>query len=128
MDMNLSERLQLTLVLLSVIVVLAVSTWDFLIKKDYAFIIEVECDPVTEQCFYRDCSEEDACPPNNLENYRIFTLNAADYESCNETSCKDECVNETFKCEELVCGETEGDECAVQPSVEEESFETPEEG
>ena len=52
------------------------------------------CDPTSQTCFSRDCSEGD-CPPNNLENYRQFTIRARDFSRCSDNSCLKECLNKT---------------------------------
>ena len=107
-------------------VVLAIGStfWLFYLQKNYTVIVEASCDPASETCFYRLCTSSENtgdCPPNELENYKVFSLQAYDFENCADNSCKQECESGTFECVETVCGETEGDECSMPdiPSSEE---------
>lgn len=104
---------------LMVVVVIGATGWRYLINEHYDFVVEASCDPSTETCFYRDCSTGE-CPPNELENYKVFTIEAKDFDSCEDNSCKRECEEGIIACEELVCGDSEEDECAVIPEPEEE--------
>lgn len=103
------------LVLISVMAVLAIgaTAWLFLIQKNFVFIVETECDPATQTCFYRDCSNEDDCPINGLENYKVFSMDAKEFYRCKEDSCKASCESGNHACTETVCGESEEDECSV---------------
>lgn len=56
----------LYILLASCAVVIATSFYFFYFKKDYDFIVETSCDNTKEDCFYRDCSIDGECPPNNL--------------------------------------------------------------
>jgi hypothetical protein len=99
--------------LLSVVAVILASGFRFLIKKDYNFLVETQCDPAAETCFVRDCSEPDTCPPNELEQYRVFSIAAADYFQCaSDDSCLQQCTTGAFVCEEMMCGDSEEDACA----------------
>ena len=114
--MERSDVVTLSLISLSVAIVLAGTAWLFLFEQHYDFVVEAACDPETETCFYRECSDlsnTGDCPPNALENYKIFYLNAADFASCQDNSCKNECETGAIECTELLCGESEEDECAV---------------
>ncbi len=109
--MNTSTTTFLATISLLTIAAISATTYTFLINKDYDFIVEAPCDPAQEMCFSRDCSGGE-CPPNELEHYRIFTVSAEDFQRCTDDSCLQECTNQTIACTELVCGESEDDECA----------------
>ena len=108
----------LWLVSLSFLVVLLSTGYIFLVRKDYNFYLEAYCNPETTTCFTRDCSEPDSCPPNNLEDYRVFYVKAKDFNKCSDNSCLTECSSGQISCEEVVCGEEPSDECSlfVEPS------------
>jgi hypothetical protein len=86
------------------------SFYNFYIVKNYDFLVEAPCDPQLQSCYIRDCSDG-ACPPNNLSIYRIFRVKAADFERCSSNSCLNECVNNSIRCIEVECGESEEDIC-----------------
>ncbi len=111
--MDKSDKLFLATIALSIIAVIGITAYSFLYLKNYDFVTEAECDPATETCFYRDCSEEDSCPPNGLENYRVFTTSALDFRTCLTNSCLRKCTTGEIACEELICGELEEDVCSV---------------
>ncbi len=119
--MDKSDKLFLAAIAFSTIAVIGITAYSFVYLKNYDFVTETECDPATETCFYRDCSEEDSCPPNGLENYRVFTMNARDFNTCADNSCLDECISGTILCEELMCGESEEDMCSEAPPIMEET-------
>lgn len=103
-----------------ILVCLGVTAWLFLVKKDYHFIVEDQCDPATQVCYERDCSEADVCPPNGLSTYRIFTVRAADFPTCFHNSCSIRCAEGSIECQEVTCGESEEDVCAEsQPAPSE---------
>lgn len=129
--MDKSDKLFLAAIALSILAVISITAYSFLYLKNYDFVTEAECNPETETCFYRDCSEEDACPPNSLESYRVFTTSALDFKTCLTNSCLRKCINGEIQCEEQICGESEEDVCSEQPSefiapdvIENESTET----
>lgn len=92
-------RILLFLVVFSIIL----SFYLYLIKKDYDFIVETECNPTVEMCFYRDCSNPDDCPPNNLTYYKKFILNANDYNKCVNENCTQVCKSGYIECREIKC-------------------------
>jgi len=69
--------------------------------KEYMFTIEVPCDTASEHCFHRDCSTDD-CPPNNLEDYRVFEMRAKRYDACSADDCANYCKSNNG-CIETVC-------------------------
>lgn len=97
---------------LSIVAVIIATAHRFLIAKDYDFIVEAPCDPLVDICFARDCSLPDECPPNNLENYRMFNIKAYDFEKCADNSCLNECLSGQIYCQEIFCGDSEEDACA----------------
>jgi hypothetical protein len=94
-----------------VVTAVCATAYIFLVRKDYDFVVEAPCDPAQETCFFRDCSGGD-CPPNEFEHYRIFSVSAQDFPTCADNSCKAECTDGTLVCTEIVCGESEEDECS----------------
>ncbi len=118
--MEKSTKVLLWILSLSVVAVIASTGYKFLVLKDYNFIVEAPCDPAGEVCFTRDCSTGD-CPPNELENYRIFSVPAGDFPKCADNSCLDECVSGLIPCEETVCGDDPADECAEMIETEPET-------
>lgn len=86
----------------------------FYIKKDFDFIIETSCDINKEQCFIRDCTNPDDCPPNGLEEFKRYTLNANDFKYCENEDCLDVCENQQINCNLIQCKEDEeyGETCS----------------
>jgi hypothetical protein len=95
----------------TVILVIGVSFYKFFWLKDYDFIVEASCDPSIESCYVRDCSTPGDCPPNELEVYKMYVISAGDFSACKDDSCLIECTNGTIACQEVLCGESEEDEC-----------------
>ncbi len=113
------------ILLFSCFVVVAVSFYNFYLKKDYYFIVETNCDSTSETCFYRDCSIADECPPNNLSYYSKYTINANDFAMCENEDCTNFCKENADSCVKTECTEEdiEGELCLFPESVlnEEES-------
>lgn len=122
--MDTSGKVALTLLSLMVLVAILATGWLFFIKRDYDFVVEASCNPEMETCFYRDCSVEGDCPPNELEHYKVYVVNAADFRYCSDNSCAAECSSDSITCEQVVCGEAEEDECSEPASSSEEPEET----
>src|SRR4051812_19544750 len=91
--------------------------YTFYIKKDYDFTVEAPCDPAKQVCYIRDCSDG-SCPPNNLSEYRVFHLNAADFDKCQDDSCLSECLSGSVGCNEDKCVESEESTCTQPPQVQ----------
>jgi hypothetical protein len=102
------KRLWVVLGILGSLVALAIAAtaWTFLYKEDYTFRLEAACDPSTERCFVRDCSNADDCPANGLENYKVFTVHAYDFERCQDNSCLAECTSGSISCDVEYCEES----------------------
>lgn len=116
--METSDKIVLSLIVLSIVAVLGSTAWSYLFQKNYSFIVEAPCDPETETCFYRDC-EEEYCPPNALSNFRMFSVLAKDFPNCLGNSCLTECISGTLSCEEIVCGTSSEDICGAPPDTTE---------
>ncbi len=121
--MERSDTIVLSLISVAVIGILGTTAWLFLLKKDYDFVVEAPCDPQTETCFYRECSDlsnTGDCPPNALENYKIYVIRAADFPRCTDNSCSAECGSGLIACTEILCGDGEEDTCAtVEETIQE---------
>jgi len=112
-----SKKLLTPFTTLNVVLFLTViinSFYFFYIKKDFDFIVETTCDPIIEQCFLRDCTNPDDCPPNGLQEFKRYTLNANDFKYCVDEDCKLACESNQIKCEVISCTEDEeyGETCS----------------
>lgn len=112
------HNLFLYILLGGVLIAIASSFYFFYFKKDYDFIVETKCNPETEACFYRDCTNPDDCPPNGLSYYNQYTINAGDFASCKDEDCTEACTLGTIACEKTECTESDiNDGICVLPSV-----------
>ena len=116
--MEKSDKIFLWVIGLSVVGVILATGYNFLFAQNYDFYVEAPCDPATQTCFERDCSEVDACPPNNLSTYRAFYIKAAQFKKCADNSCLMECTSGAISCEEVVCGDAEEDMCTDTASAQ----------
>ncbi len=98
--------------------VIFVSFYSFYFKKNYDFIVETPCDINKEECFQRDCTNLDNCPPNGLSIFKRYSLKAVDFPRCNNEDCTQACESGVIKCEKLKCvGDTEtGESCSSAKS------------
>lgn len=109
----------LYILLAGVLIVIIVSFYFFYFKKDYDFIVETQCNPEVETCFYRDCSVADSCPPNNLSYYNTYTLKASDFKACVNEDCTETCTTGAISCVKTECTEkdlTDGT-CVEPPNI-----------
>ncbi len=83
----------------------------FVLAKDYNFHVEVPCEPSENNCFTRDC--DDYCPPNGLENYKVFVMPATLYAQCDNNACENICVDNNNLCSEIECSSDAGDTCSL---------------
>ncbi|OGG57832.1 hypothetical protein A2853_00470 [Candidatus Kaiserbacteria bacterium RIFCSPHIGHO2_01_FULL_55_17] len=90
-------------------VAIAFSFYKYFFAKNYTFLVEAPCDSSTQECYVRDCEEEE-CPPNGLSTYRIFAVPASRFGECTDNSCIDLCV-EGGPCAELLCSAQEEISC-----------------
>ena len=104
------------LLLVSVIIAILAGVYKYAIAKDYDFFVEAPCDSTTDLCYTRDCSVEDECPPNNLSEYRVFSIPAVKFPECLNNSCENVCLTSDSPCEEVTCSEDAGDTCIGLPS------------
>jgi len=100
-----------------VLIAILSSFYFFYFKKDYDFIVETQCNPETETCFYRDCTNPDDCPPNGLSYYNTYTLKASDFKACVNEDCTLACTTGAIKCIKTECTESElSDGTCVAPT------------
>lgn len=104
------------------LIAIAISFYFFYFKKDYKFIVEVACDPTKETCIQRDCSNPEDCPPNGLSNFKRYSLNARDFEMCENEDCENACETGSIQCEPIECEEDPiyGESCGfidMEPSL-----------
>ncbi|OGI94686.1 hypothetical protein A3A03_00135 [Candidatus Nomurabacteria bacterium RIFCSPLOWO2_01_FULL_40_18] len=104
----------LWLIGISCLAVIASAFYFFYFQKNYDFIVEVACDPSQETCFQRDCSNPDDCPPNGLSDFKRYSLNAGNFQMCENEDCENACETETIQCEPVECTEdlTVGESCS----------------
>lgn len=95
----------LWLIGLSCLTVIAVSFYFFYFQKDYDFIVETACDPLKEECFQRDCTNPDDCPPNGLSSFKRYSLKASDFQFCENEDCTTACESGQINCERIKCEE-----------------------
>ncbi len=79
--------------------------YSFYFQKNYTILVEESCDPNTTQCFYRNCEQEE-CPPNELEYYSQYTIEASNFDVCRKTdSCNIEsvCTDNNTLCTKIDC-------------------------
>lgn len=111
MKLNVSDKWIIGLFLVSILAVVGATGYKFLWQKNYTFLVEQACDPATEQCYHRDCSDG-SCPPDNLSDYKIMQINAGDFSKCSDDSCATECASGAIKCTPLFCdASSTGDIC-----------------
>lgn len=81
----------------------------FWVFKNYTFLVEAPCDPETQICYVRSCDEY--CPPNGLETYTVYEINAGNFSSCSDNSCLNVCLDseEISSCVEIPCTPGEDD-------------------
>jgi len=98
----------LYVLLIGVIISIASSFYFFYFKKDFNFIVETKCNPETETCFYRDCTNPDDCPPNGFSYYNTYTLRARDFKACGvNEDCLEACTTGAISCTKTECTESD---------------------
>ncbi len=103
-----SHNLFLYVLLGGCILVILSSFYFFYFKKKFDFIIETNCNPETETCFHRDCTNPDDCPPNGFSNYNKYYLRASDFKACGiNEDCTEACANGKIKCSKIECTEND---------------------
>lgn len=115
---NKNNNIFLSLLLIGVLAVVAMSFYSFYYQKNYDFFVETNCDPDKEICFYRDCEgDPDICPPNNLSYYNQYTINAKDFELCLNEDCTQVCSTGAINCVKTECTveDTDAGICTTPP-------------
>ncbi len=111
------KKLLTPFTILNIVLFLSVmvsSFYFFYIKKNFKFIVETTCDPSIEQCFLRDCTNADDCPPNGFSQFKRYELNTNDFKYCTNEDCKIACESKQIKCEPIACSEDveSGESCS----------------
>lgn len=111
------------LIFLALFLVIASSFYNFYYKKNFDFIIETACDGENEECIYRDCTNPEDCPANQLSIFKRYILNAGDFANCPNEDCKALCEDGGIECELLPCEESEeyGEYCSPIEEVTEKN-------
>jgi hypothetical protein len=94
-----------------IILPLLSSFYKYFYTKNYDYLIEANCDPSVEICYYRDCLNTDECPPNGLSTYKKFYVKAYDFDKCSDDTCSAECASGLIKCIPIICGKLENEIC-----------------
>ena len=93
-----------TIANIAIFLVVIISNIYFLyIKKDFPFLVETTCDKNIEQCFERDCTNPDDCPPNGFTAFKRYSIKASDFKYCANEDCKDACESGQIKCTQVTC-------------------------
>ena len=106
-DIKKPHNIFLYTLLTSCAVVILISFYSFFFQKNYDFIVETKCDNTTETCFYRDCSVDGNCQPNNLSYYKVYTLKARDFSKCTNEDCTDFCNQNNRICTQTECTDSD---------------------
>jgi hypothetical protein len=107
----------LSTLIVFVFIAIASSFYLFYFKKDFDFITETKCNPESETCFYRDCTNPDDCPPNNLSYYNQYLVKANDFDICVNEDCTDACTNRLIDCVKLQCTDEDiNNEVCISPT------------
>ncbi len=100
------------------IAVILSTAYIFFIRSDYSYFVEAACDPETTSCYYRDCSEEDACYEYQEEIYKLYEIKATEFKKCGGLACAEQCELGALECTEIPC-EAEEEECYIPEENEE---------
>lgn len=101
------------LVLIIVLLIpVASNFYKYYYSKNYYFLIEAECDSSKENCYLRDCSITDECPPNGYSTYKQYYVKAFDFLNCADNSCSIECKEKIITCLEIPCGDSDQGICS----------------
>ncbi len=115
---NRSNAILVTLFIISFALAIGASYYRYFYTKDYDYLVEASCDPLTEGCHYRSCENADDCPPNQLSVYKVYHVNAGDFARCADNSCKQECESGAIACEPIACDADAGDTCEPIETLE----------
>ena len=108
----------LYVLLIGVIISITSSFYFFYFKKDFNFIIETKCNPETETCFYRNCTNPDNCPPNKFSYYNTYIVRARDFKACGMSEdCLNACTTGSIPCLKTKCTKSDTtEEICTTPS------------
>lgn len=82
----------------TLLIAIIFSFYKYYLIADYNFIIEVSCNPITEDCKYRPCDiDPQTCLPDMLSYYKSYTIKAYDFKTCHY-DCLLECNSGQIKC------------------------------
>jgi len=108
------SKVLVILAVISFILTIGSSWYQYSYKKNYDYLVEAACDPTIENCFFRDCeASPDDCPPNQLSYYKEYLVKAYDFPSCTDGTCLEQCMSGSIQCKENLCSETEGAICSA---------------
>lgn len=85
------------------LLVIFASVYFLYFKKNFQFMVETSCDKDREQCFERDCTNPDDCPPNGLTSFKRYSIKASDFKYCGNEDCTVACETQLIKCAEIKC-------------------------
>jgi hypothetical protein len=91
--------------------VVAHSFYVIYIAKDFDYLIDMSCDPNSEKCFQRDCTNPDDCPPNKLSVYKQSYVTAKYFPECTDNSCDNLYKSNPGLFRKVECDESNGDTC-----------------
>lgn len=98
-----------------IVIALLFSFYKYFFFKNYNFLVEAPCDVSTNECYVRDCEEEE-CPPNELSTYRMFAVSASRFGECTDNSCLNVCLRKGA-CNEMLCSDDEENTCAGPEAI-----------
>lgn len=87
------------------------SLYTIYFDKNFDYLIESPCDPNSEKCFQRDCTNPGDCPPNNLSVYKEFYLTARYFSECTDNFCENLYRQNPSIFRPINCDENNGDTC-----------------
>jgi len=100
-------QLLVVIVVLSILIVSALSFYRYLIKKDYMLFIKEPCDPKIETCFIHECDIGDVRCNSAKEGkifYKIIHKNALNMPACPDGLCPQvDCKSDEKDCEIIFC-------------------------
>ena len=93
-----------TIINITIFITVIVSNFYFFyFRKNFQFLVETSCDKSKEQCFERDCTNPDDCPPNGLSVFKRYSLKASDFQYCKDENCQEACESGQIKCTQVKC-------------------------
>lgn len=93
------------------VAVIISTAYIFFVTNEHDYVIEASCDPETTTCFYRDCSEEDACYEYQEEIYKLYSIDSDEFKKCGGLACAEQCLSGAIECLEIACDPEGEDEC-----------------